>query len=202
MKDGPGRRQWEAVKEKGCGCARYLLPPVSRRSRDCHDVTTTPTLLLLYLNRKALARSLGTGETCVFYLIITLFLSFPTVSFLQIGQRSRGFSACINTGGSRRRTTRTLFGFERVLVSVLVWQSGSFRISPLPDTTIHLASQHISDTEHSIWRAPFGRLDSYLGGVLPGTGRRRQGGGVAGRQAGGQAAGWEVWERERLCITD
>jgi len=180
MKDGPGRRQWETVKEKGCGCARYLPPPppVFRQSRVMMLRPPLPTLVIPKPER--LWRGVwGTGETCVcvFYLDITffslLYCIFPSdwaalAWLFGVHQHWRVPEA------TTRCSVGACFG------SCSGWQSGSFRIFALPDTTIHLASQHISDTEHSIWRAPFGRLDLFGRGFPGWDGGDR----VAGRQGG------------------
>ena len=181
MKDGPGRRQWETVKEKGCGCARYLPPPppVFRQSRVMMLRPPLPTLVIPKPER--LWRGVwGTGETCVcvFYLDITFFSLLSTVSFLQTGQRSRGFLVCINTGGSRRRPL--VVRFERVLVSVLVGKAARFvfSLSRIPRYTW---PHSISATQSIAFGGP--RLAGwiYLGGVS------RDGTAATGWQAGWQA---------------
>ena len=159
-------------------CAAPPPRPVFRQSRDSHDVTTThPTLVIPKPGR--LWRGVwGTGETCVFYLIITFFLLLSAVSFLQIGQRSRGFLVCINTGGSRRRPL--LVRFERVLVSVLVGKAARFvfSLSRIPRYTW---PHSISATQSIAFGGP--RLAGwiYLGGVS------RDGTAATGWQAGWQA---------------
>ncbi len=114
------------------GTPSSLPSSVFRVSRDSHDVTTTPTLLLLYLNRKGFGEESG-GLARLVCFILLLLVSFPFLLYLssRLGSAPVAFS-CASTLAGLGGGPLLVVRFERVLVPVLVWQSGSFRIFALP----------------------------------------------------------------------
>lgn len=110
---------------------------------------------MFYLNRKAFGEESWGGwrDVCFVLILITFYLLFfaPLLSYLffRLGNATVAFfSSCASRlaghGGDHSFFGLSVFWFLFWLAKRLI------SYFPLPDTTIHLASQHISDTEHSI----------------------------------------------------
>lgn len=110
---------------------------------------------------------LGLARRVFFYCLLSL------LSFSRLGNTTLAFPCGINTGGSRGGD-HSFLRVERVLVSVLVWRSGLFRIflSRIPRYTW---PHSISATQSIALAVPFGRLEFTGWDPWDGTAAGREG---------------------------